>query len=751
MAGTRPDRPSGLLAQRLGLVALVIVVLGAVTVGVLASAPDPSLPPTISELMSSNASTIAAADGVFHDWVELHNPHAEPIDLRGWFLSDDDDRPARWQLPARELAPGGHVVVFASGAGGVDADGALHADFRLARSGAPLLLVEPDGRTVAERIPPVEIPRDASFGRDPGDPSRTCYFAFPTPGEANASECFADPDLGAPALSSTSGFYDEPVRLEIRPRRPGATVLYTVDGSYPDPERNPERTHTYDGPITIEDRSGEPPTLALIDSTASEHDWIRERGTRFRAPDLSGQTIEQATVVRARTAYSAESVATYFVGSHLVREELPVLSLALDPEHLFDHETGIYVAGRTFADWRASDDYDPDLHAAHIPANYQQRGREWERPHADDLRRAVVLEHCAPGGRCTHQRRVGVRTHGVLSRGFAQKSLRLYARTDYGAPRFTLPLFGEGGPIGHRSVLLRNSGQDNEWLMLADGYAQSLLGDFALDTQAYEPAVLFVNGEYWGIHNIRERYDAEHLRDVHGVDPRTLEVVEEPPGEVDERQTAVNEEWLGLVRGLAAVAPTDERFADEVERAIDLDSFHDFLIAQIFFANTDWIGHNVRMWRDTEPVHAPGDGVRDGRWRWLLSDLDHLGGGAGSYDVDYDFLAEQLSYDQNTEHLLGMPFLFGRMMENPELRDRFLARFEAHLDAGLDPARTVPALRAAAGRIAGEIERHAARWQRPALRDWPANIARLERFMQGRPDVVRAQLRDHPSSGRGDG
>ena len=753
--------PTVLRRQRLGVVGVAVAALAAIGLlgawagdlwetgqadGATNPAGDvdvgfvPSLDgPIISEVMSSNGSTLADEDEDFSDWIELHNPSPEPVELDGYFLSDDDEEPDRWQVPAVILEPGGFLVVFASGKDRSDPAGELHTDFRVAQGDEPVLLVAPDGETVVDRLPGEGVPRDASIGRDPEDLTRVCLFAEPTPGEPNVPTCFDDTELGAPTLSHSSGFYDESFELEISATDPGATIIYTLDGSYPDLHANPGRTFVYGDPLTIEDRTGEPPAIATIDSTASDHPYVAERQARFGMPDLRDVALEQATVVRARSDYSAASTATYFVGEERRREGLTVVSLVMDADFLFDHETGVYVAGRTYDEWRESEDFDP--HAAwDVPTNYNQRGRAWERPFEHELGDAVVLEVCHPGGQCSYQREIGIRTHGGFSRTLPQKSLRLYARNDYGDRRFRESLFGEDGPQGHRRLILRNSGNDNGFLMFADAYLQSLMGDLAADTQAYEPTVVFINGEYWGIQNLRERYDRHYLEVVHGADPARVEILDNSsPPLVSNRPGGVAA-WQELLAELGTYEPTSERFVSELERAVEVDSFFDFIIAHVFVGNRDSISNNARWWREPGGPDALGAGTRDGRWRWLISDFDNSGGGVGRYHASYDVFPDRLPSGAEPSYRDGIPFLFDRTMENEALRNRFLNRFADHLNTTFDSERTVEVLDTTADRLRDEIDLHAVRWRRDMTEKWEGRVAELETFMHERPHIQRQQL-----------
>lgn len=140
----------------------------------------------ISEFMASNNSVLADEDGAYSDWIEIHNNEVAPVDLGGWYLSDDANNLTKWQFPSVSLAADGYLVVFASGKDRV-AGAELHTNFKLQGSGEYLALVEPDGTTVAWEYAPQYVPQlaDVSYGVDLAGNKH--YFTNPTPGAANES------------------------------------------------------------------------------------------------------------------------------------------------------------------------------------------------------------------------------------------------------------------------------------------------------------------------------------------------------------------------------------------------------------------------------------------------------------------------------------------------------------------------------------------------------------------------------------
>lgn len=709
---------------------LVLVLFAATAAYVWSGAGDPA--PRLNELVSSNAFLVEDGFGQHPDWIELHNPSDQVIDLRGWGLSDGGDPTAAWRFPAVQLDPEEYLVVFASGRDGVDPDGNHHTDFRLDRTGEAVSLVDPDD-VVRDRAPSAELVRNQALGRSGDDPSRWCHHLHPTPGAANGSVCWSDAALGAPELSIGSGFYDDAIDVELSSADGAEEIWYTLDGSYPDLDENPDHTLVADGPIRIEDRTPEPEHLSEISLSmdGGRVGWAPETADPVRP-------VPKGTVLRARSPHGGETVATYFVGAHHRRPNLPVASLSFDEEFLFDERTGLFMPGAVFDEFVEGPDFDPALTYA-TPGNFQERGREWERPGTDDLHRPVWLDWCEPGGDCAYQTAVGVRVHGGASRVNIRKSVRLYARAEFGSDRFDHAFFAGSPLTGHRRLILRTGGNNHNRSILADAYLHSLMTHFKADVQAARPVALFLNGEYWGLYLLRERYDQHYLEVVHGADPGSVVFVDLRGPTVEAGDPGDVDAYVGLLDLLARAEPGGRVARDRIDDALDLESFFDFLIAHIYVGNRDWAPNNALVWRQPDGI---GDGTLDGRWRWLIIDLDLAG--ADRFDPSYDAIASRLTLDDDLLHRGGIPLLFDRVMAHPELRDQFLARFADHLNTTFLPERTVPELDRQAAVIAPEIPVHIDRWRSPAdVGTWEGDIDTIRDFMQQRPAAQRQQLQDH--------
>jgi hypothetical protein len=206
-------------------------------------------PVVISEFMAVNENTLSTTvEGktVYPDWIEIQNRGAAAVNLGGWFLTDDPDDLAKWEMPPVQIAAGGFLVVFASGIDQADhpenwpyrdQKGYYHTNFALDGDGEYLALVSPDMQVAHEygSHTGIEGPRgyppqraDLSYGLY-GD--REQYFSPPTPGRANSpgyDEISAEPVFSHEAGAFTGVFF-----LELTSPNPGAEIHWTWDGQVP--------------------------------------------------------------------------------------------------------------------------------------------------------------------------------------------------------------------------------------------------------------------------------------------------------------------------------------------------------------------------------------------------------------------------------------------------------------------------------------------------------------------------------------
>ncbi|MDX1640724.1 MAG: CotH kinase family protein [Balneolaceae bacterium] len=668
----------------------------------------------LNEIMSANDSVIMDEDGDFQDWIEIYNAGNDPVHLAGYGLSDDTDEPFRWTFPDTTLQPNQFMLIWASNKNRKTPGGELHTDFAISASGEEVLLTHADG-TLLDELPPTEIPSDISMGRQPDGTGIWVFFDEPTPGSSNNTESTSG-QLEPAELSHAPGFYTSPFELEISHPEEGVTLYYTLDGTTPD-----ESSTVYSGPISIVNRSDEPNDISTIRTNHSTA-WFESQDPRDK--------IRKGTVLRIKAVKKgflpAFSSSTYFVfNNDSSTHELPVISLSTDHQNLFSDDTGIYVPGIHYIE--GQDD----------TGNYYMRGDEWERE--------ASMEFFETNGSREFAQNVGIRIHGGWTRRLPQKSLRVYARSEYGESRIDYPVFPHVEYESYDRLILRNSGNDFGLTMLRDAAAHQTVEHFNMDTQLHRPSVVYINGEYWGIHNIRERFDDNYLERVYGIDGDNIDYLS---GRWTEEEGS-NLDYAALLSFIENEDLSLSQNMGYVRRKIDLDNFLDYYTAQVYFANVDWPQNNMEFWRLRVSYDEDAPPGHDGRWRWMFYDLDQAFG----YDVETGGATPYATFDMiewilaeknpvNNESWPGL--IFRRLLHNPNFKNNFINRIADHLNTSFQPGRMTTIVDSLKTLIEPEMENHMERWIYPkGEKQWEINIDKMKTFIKDRPVHLREHVMNH--------
>ncbi|MCC5941302.1 MAG: CotH kinase family protein [Balneolaceae bacterium] len=660
----------------------------------------------LNEIMASNNLTIADEDGDFEDWIEIYNSGSEPLQLGGYGLSDDYDNPFRWVFPDTTIAAGEFMLIWASNKNRAIAGEPLHTNYAISAAGEEVILTDPNGTRIDE-LEPTEIPTDISLGRQPDGTGQWVYFDEPTPGASNSTEPLED-ILEPAQFSHQPGFYTTDFSLELSHTEEGVTLYYTLDGSTPT-----TNSAVYYGPISIYNRTSEPNDISTIRTTYMA-DW-----RRFRAPSSRINKGNTVRVLAVKNGYKPSvNTGSFFVfpdGGNT--HNLAVVSINTDRENLFGHERGIYVPGALH---ESGDDGS---------GNYEQRGIEWERE--------ASLEFFDETGELKFAQNAGLRIHGGFTRRFAQKSFRLYARSEYGESRFNYKIFPDQDYNSYNRLLLRNSGNDQSLTMIRDAVAHELVSHFNMDTQAYRPAVVYINGEYWGIKNFRERYDRHYLERVYGIDPDNIDLL---TGRWDAKE-GDNQNYAQMLTFLENNNLANNARFEEITRMIDIDHFLDYYSAQIYFANTDWPHNNIDFWRLRRSFDPNAPKGHDGRWRWLFYDIDFTFGLSGDETLNMlDWVTQRLNF-RGAE---WPNFILRNLLENEGFRYDFINRMADHLNTAFQPERVLEVIERKKVNIEPEMARFGQRWYYPrSISQWEEFMQPMIQFAENRPHYLRSNIVNH--------
>lgn len=671
----------------------------------------------INEFTASNDSTCATDV----DWIEIYNPLEQSVDIGGFYLTDNLDNPNKWEIPQNtSIAAGGFVLLYADGT-----DTGNHTNFQLSNAGESIGLYSREG-LVIDSITFGSQETDVSSGRQPDGSDAWFYFDDPTCGATNGMDT-GQVVVASPEFSLSAGYYTSQQMLVLSTETSGAVIYYTRDGSEPD-----EQSERYnDTPITIKSRTGDLNAFSAIPTNA-DPGWM----PLWTGP--SGEVFK-ATVIRARAFVPNEIPSeiitrTYFVDPDMFERyaTLPVISLVSDRKHLFDDATGIYVPGNLHTDGDTgsgnySDGRDPITN------------KRWEKP--------AHIEFFEPDGDLGFSQTVGIRIQGNTSQWGPQKGVHVIARGRYGKNRIDYPIFETSRSKANKLTrfkrfVLRSWGSRRANTLLTDAHAQVLMAESSLDIVDYRPAVVFINGEYWGLHELREFnksswYYQHHYgidRDNPGIDLMAVELQwgggEWPPLYVADEGDLVH--WNSMTSQITARSldmSLPENY-DYIETQMDIDNFLDYVGHSVFTAKWDWPNHNEGSWRPRTP---------DGRWKWLQYDMEALLPASGN-SIDYLFSGYWRRFDiwvRFGPHplVLGLSNWEKDFGLNRKFLDPFINWFADHMNTNLSSEFAIARLDEMVAELAPYMPEYRERWQ--LNYDWDYRIQEIRNFFNARPGYMK--------------
>lgn len=676
----------------------------------------------INEVQNNNFNTFEDEDGDNSDWIELYNNGSTDLDLSVYYLTDDLSLTTKWRLPEHDLSPGDFFLIMLSGKDtSITYD---HANFSLAQNGETLTLFNQLEVLVDELAVP-ELTADWSYGRTTGGTSEDVYFSNPTPGAVNDLGTSYDCVSASPVIVNQNVLFEDSLIVEIVSVEAGSSIYYTIDGSTPSSE-----SFLYTEPVTIHPNNG-PNNLSLIPTNPS-FDFPQGLYTEVRANnrgwlppynDVSNINVLRVISIKNGCASSA-SVSQSFISDF--DSSMPVVSLVCDSVDLFSSEAGIYVFGD------------------HPDGNYTQTGREWER--------LASLEYIDSTGGVMIKQFVGIRLNGKGSKHSTNKNIRLIARDEYSDNRMTAPVFNDYQIEEFKHLLLRTGGHRPNCI-LRDDLAALVVGDLKLDAQKFRYVRLYINGEFWGIHSLKERGDEFMISEKYLIDKDNVSILDQS-GYLSNGRSEDSVAFSEMMDFAVNNDLNDSANYAVISEAMDLDQYADYIISEVFIGNADWPNNNVAIWRKQTEDRSNIFYGHDGRWRWVFYDLD--GGFGGSCDqvfVTFNGIKWALA-DNETYGKYNR--LFIALTQSDQFREQFIQRFSDILNSDFKPSVTLPKLNYLKEELDPVMLEQIERWRYPSIAStlserenevpnltaWDTVYTQLYDFLNRRAGYVRRHMQN---------
>lgn len=418
--------------------------------------------------------------------------------------------------------------------------------------------------------------------------------------------------------------------------------------------------------------------------------------------------IKKTTVIRA-IAYSDDGrtktqTNTYLFGRSFT---LPIVSIATDPDNFFGYERGIYAKGCC-----------ADTVPPYYGANFW---KGWERP--------INIEYFEPDGKQAINQQAGARIFGGFSKGLPMKSLSIFARKKYGKKHFKHQLFKEKPDIKkYKSFILRNSGGDFNNTHFRDALITQLTRPTELPIQAYQPTVVFINGNYWGIHNAREKLNEHYFKFNFGADEDSIDLMKHR----NDIQLGTRDKYKELKTFITEHDLSQNAHIYELNKKMNIDNYIDHHIIQVYADNGD-AGGNIRYWRPQR---------ENGRWNWVLFDTD-LGMGIGSRKAYKTNTLKEMTEmsDEKWPNPAWSTFIIRNLLENDSIKQVYILRFLNHLNTIYSEKSVCAKIDSLHQLLSEEMVYHKKRWG-GRITTWNKNVERLKTFARNRPHFIREHMQE---------
>jgi hypothetical protein len=621
----------------------------------------------INEVCSSNNTVISDFEGDSPDWIEIYNAGGSSINLGDYFLSDNDDELYKWGFPnPTTLVPGAYLIVFASGKDTAFSE--YHTNFKIKQSGEAIFLTNSAG-VLIDSHEGLCIRTDYSYGREIDGGMSLGFLNNTSPGASNNGIGIYTILADTLQWSHLAGNYSSPINLDIQSNN-SYDIKFTFDGEAP---KSSDFNWSGAQPITGQESKQKLWQIPTSDT------WEEPVSDPFQGTVVSAQSFFHECPV------STEERRSFFIDPLFnTRYQVPCISISTDEDGFFADE-GIYVPG-------------PNGN------NYFKSGEDWERE--------AYFEYFDESGEQLISLPIDIRINGSGSRQNPHKSLRLYFnKTKLKSSRAPNLFFSNRSDTAdYYRLILKAPQSDFTNSMMRNLFVGELIKDFSVDEPASKVVVVFLNGEYWGVHVLEERIDKYQISDQYGVGKDSINFIKHQGSSFFSEEDITD--YQDLVNFMSQNDLSEGPVYQTVTEKIDIPSVIDYHLINLFFSNWDWPFKNVEIWNSKR---------QNSRFKYIFSDCDAC--------LIFPQFDEFQHYNKanfvDDDHLI-----LHHLLKNEQFKSRFTARAYQLLDSRFSPKNTMPVLDSLIDVMAPLMLEHIARWHYPKSLDaWYSDIDDIKLFL----------------------
>jgi len=746
----------------------------------------------ISEIVAVNQTIIMDEDNDYSDYIEIYNNSDKDINLEGYFLTDELTSSKKWCFPKLIIKPNEYLIIYASGKDKCDLSKRIcHTNFKLNKDGETVSLLNSKGKIIS-KVKYSNVNPDESFSYLDNDykitigtPERenileqvvitkekdiTINEVVSIENEAIELKNNTDKDIDLKyySIGDKTGVKASLKGLVIKAN--SYVVIYGSDNySYANNKlytgfrigSSNEIIYLYKNNLVVDEfqigrltkgiskgiydgkyvlfnkttlggenskdyslgYTNEPVFLnngGYVDSKTKIKLVSEDGADIFYTTDgsmptrnskkYSGEiTINNTTVIRAiayKEGYLPSEVVsrTYFVGR---KHDLPVVSISTNNNNLYG-KNGIFSMGSGAS-----------LYYPYMGANF------WK-----DIEVPISFEFYEDGELGLNFN-AGMEIYGNWSRGEAQKSLDIILREEYGLSEITYPFF-ENNITTFGGLLLRNSGQDYGRTKLKDAFLHKVVkGQMDIDAQDYKATVVYINGQYYGIYNIREKTNKQYIENHYNSKNKNIDLIRSKKTLLEGSLV----EYDNLLNYIKNNDMTTEEAYKYLDSQIDLQELINYFVVETYIGNTD--PGNLKLYK-----------IEGGKWRWILFDLDnafHISPSNSNYTPAIRWELPFSDYVPGHSYTIDSTIM-KNIIKNSKIREMYIKTWSQHLKTTFKPDRMNGILDSMVKEIETEMPYHIKRWYSESIQtsqftiysmnNWKNNISKLKKVIIDRYNYV---------------